>query len=279
MSTKASKLLITLAALSVAGVAIFALTWLLFMHTETVEAGEEGVITDKPYFCCHEGVRDEPLKGGRILLFRTSTMMTVRMTPQAVDVNFDDLSSQDNILLDFASSIQYQFTDSVRLIRDFGAQNWFKANIERQYMSIVRDIVKKYTMTQMMSDPTTAAQVDAEITQQLQQLIVESKLPVRILSVSLGRAKPNPNVLAQMNETAAQQQRKKTLVEAEAAEIQRKREQIAKADADNAYRNSIGLSPEQFVELEKIRRYSDACVKAANCIVTSGQSNVLVPGK
>ncbi len=279
MSINTPKILIGAAVVAVIGAVIFALTWLLFMHTETVEAGEEGVITDKPYFCCHEGVREEPLKDGRILMFRTSTMTTVRMTPQAVDVNFDDLSSQDNILLDFASSIQYQFTDSVRLIRDFGAQNWFKANIERQYMSIVRDIVKKYTMTQMMSDPETAALVDAEITEQLQKLVAESKLPLRVISVSLGRAKPNANVLNQMNETAAQQQRKKTLVEAEAAEVQREKEQIAKARADNAYRNSIGLSPEQFVELEKIRRYSDACMKAANCIVTSGQSNVLVPGK
>jgi regulator of protease activity HflC (stomatin/prohibitin superfamily) len=255
------------------------ITWALFMHTETVEAGEEGVITDKPYFFGRDGVREQPLKDGRVLLFKTSSMSKVRMTPQAVDVNFDDLSSADNILLDFSSSIQYQFTDSVSLIKNFGAQNWFTANIERQYMAIVRDVVKRYTMTQMMSDSTTAAEVDADITKKLQALVVEAKMPLRIMNVSLGRAQPNANVLAQMNETAAQQQRKKTLVEAEAAEIQRKKEQMAKADADNAYRNSIGLSPEQFVRLEAIRRYSDACAKSERCIVTSGQADVLVGGK
>lgn len=254
-------------------------TWMLFMYTETVEAGEEGVITDKPYFLGDKGLRAEPLREGRVLLFKTSSMQRVRMTPQSVDVEFDDLSSADNILLDFSSSIQYQFTNSVELIRNFGAENWFSANIQRQYMSIVRDVVKKYTMSQMMSDSSTAADVDALITKQLQSLIQENKMPLVIKNVSLGRAKPNANVLAQMNETAAQQQRKKTLVEAEAAEIQRKREQIAKAEADNAYRNSIGLSPEQFVRLEAIRRYSDACAKSERCIVTSGQADVLVGGK
>jgi len=186
----------------------FFLTWLLFMHTEVAEPGQELVIVDKPYFFGHEGVRAETVKEGRVLLFRTSTVVPVR--------------------------------------------------------------------TQMMSDVEAATAVDKEVTDALQKLVVDAKLPLRILGVSLGRAQPNENVLAQMNETAAQQQRKKTLIEAEAAEIQRKKEQIAKADADNAYRNSIGLSPEQFIQLEQIKRYSEACAKST-CII--GSVPVVVGGK
>jgi hypothetical protein len=257
-----------IAALSVAALAIigFVFTWIFFMHTEVVEPGQHGVIVDKPYFFGHSGVRDEVLKDGRILLFRTSSLTAVRMTPQGVQVQFDDLSSADNILLDFESTIQYQFTDAVSLVKNFGTQDWFAANVERQYMSIVREAVKKKTMTQMMSDVAAANDVDSEVTLALQKLVIESKLPLKIIGVSLGRAKPNANVLAQMNETAAQQQRKKTLIEAEAAEIQRKKEQVAKADADNAYRNAIGLSPEQFIQLEQIKRFSEACSKST-CVI------------
>jgi regulator of protease activity HflC (stomatin/prohibitin superfamily) len=254
----------------------FFLTWLLFMHTEVAEPGQELVIVDKPYFFGHEGVRAETVKEGRVLLFRTSTVVPVRMTPSAVVVRFDDLSSADNILLDFESTIQFQFTNSVSLVKNFGAEGWFENNIERQFMAIVRDAVKKKTMTQMMSDVEAASAVDKEVTDALQKLVVDAKLPLRILGVSLGRAQPNENVLAQMNETAAQQQRKKTLIEAEAAEIQRKKEQIAKADADNAYRNSIGLSPEQFIQLEQIKRYSETCAKST-CII--GSVPVVVGGK
>lgn len=260
------------------GIIGFALTWLLFMHTETVEPGQELVIVDKPYFFGHSGVRGDTLKEGRILLFRTSSVIPVRVTNQATHVAFDDLSSHDNILLDFEATIQFKYTDPVRLIRDFGS-DWFANNVDRQFRAMVRESVKKKTMTEMMSDAATAAAVDAEVTAALQKHVLESKLPVQILGVTLGRAKPNENVLAQMNETAAQQQRQKTLVAATAAEVQRKQEQVAKAEADNAYRNAMQLSPEMFIQLEQIRRYAEACGKSAHCIVTSGQTTVQVPVK
>lgn len=256
------------------------LTWLLFMRTETVEPGHELVIVDKPYFFGGSGVRDETLKNGRILLFRTSDVIPIRMTPQSAHVKFDDLSSQDNILLDFESTIQFQYTDARILVGKFGATDWFGNNLERQYMSIVREAVKKETMTHMMSDVETANRVDAEVSGALQKLVAESKLPLRILGVTLGRAKPNENVLLQMNETAAQQQRNKTLIAATEAEKQRALEQTAKAAADNAYRNALGMNSEQFIQLEAIKRYSEACASSANCIVTPGMgTNVLIQGK
>lgn len=254
--------------LFILGIVGFFLTWVLFMHTKTVDPGHELVIVDKPYFFGHEGVRDETIKDGRVLLFRTSTVVPVRMTPSSVRVVFDDLSSADNILLDFESTIQYRFTNSVSLVKNFGVDGWFKNNVERQYMAIVRDAVKKKSMSQMMSDVQTTNDVDNEITAELQKLVTKSKLPLEILGVSLGRAKPNASVLAQMNETAAQQQREKTLIASTRAENQREQEQVAKAKADNAYRNAMQLSPEMFIQLEQIKRYADACSRST-CIIGS----------
>lgn len=252
------------------------IVWVAFMHTETVEPGHELVIVDKPYIWGHEGVRSETLKEGRILLFRTSEGIPVKMVPQSVPVKFDDFSSSDNILLDFESTIQYKYTDAVSLIKNFGT-DWFENNVLRQYTAIVREAIKKKTMTQMMSDPVAAQAVDGEVTEALQKLVAESKLPITVLGVSLGRAKPNQNVLEQMNQTAAEQQRERTMVAAERAEISRKREQIAKAEADNAYRNEMQLSPQMFLELERIKLFAQACAAQGNiCVVPAhgGQVNI-----
>lgn len=252
---------------------ILGLIWAFFMYTVTVEPGHEVVLTDKPYFFGHEGLRSEPLKEGRKLLFKTTTAQVVRMTPQVVPVPFDDLTTSDRFLLDFDAVIRYRFTDSVGLVRDFGADRWYVNNIDHQFRAIVREAVKKRALPDMMASVTTAQEVDDEVTRELKQFVADTKLQINILGVSLGRAKPNSEVLSQMNKTAAERQRKLTLIEAEQAEIQREREQTARARADNAYRNSIGLSPEQFVQLEGIKRYSEACAKST-CII--GQVPVVV---
>ncbi len=261
------------------GLVGFFFTWLFFMETITVEPGQQRVIVDKPYFFGHEGVREETLKEGRMLVWKTSTSYVVNMTPQSTHVSFDDFSSHDNILLDFETTIQFQYTDAVKLITKFGEQ-WFGNNVSRQYASIVREAIKKRTMSDMMSDPKTAAELDEEVTRGLEAHLKANDLPVRLIGVSLGRAKPNANVLEQMNDTAKQQQRQKTLVAATAAEADREKEQIAKARADNAYRNAMGLDPHMFIELEKIKRFSEACMKAGNtCIIDAsgtGKTNVLV---
>jgi regulator of protease activity HflC (stomatin/prohibitin superfamily) len=279
MSTeqKSSAVIVIIGVVAVLGAVATFLVWLLLMTTLTVEPGHEQVIVDKPYFFGHEGVRTEPLKDGRITVWRTTTSYDVNMTPQSTHVVFDDFSSHDNILLDFETTIQFRYTNSVTLISKFG-EEWFANNVGRQYGAIVREAVKRRTMSDMMSDVDTATQLDAEVTLALEKHVKDNGLPVQILGVSLGRAKPNPNVLAQMNETAAQQQRQKTLVAATAAEGQRELEQVAKAKADNAYRNAMNLTPEMFIQLEKIKRYSDACQKPGNvCVVdATGNTNVNV---
>lgn len=257
----------------IAGLAIFIgiSVWAFFMHTEVVEPGHQLVINDKPYFYGHDGVRPEPITEGRILLFNTSSAEVVRMTPQSTTIVIDDFSSKNNILLDFGTTVQWRVANSVTLVKNFGVKDWFNNNLHNQYLAIVRDAVKKRTMEEMMSDPTAAAEVDNEVTAGVRKLVADEKLPVVILNVSLGRAKPNPNVLAQMNETAQQEQRKKSLFAATDAEKQRELEQTAKARADNAYRNAMSLSPEQFIQLEAIKRFSEACEKST-CVI--GQPGV-----
>lgn len=228
----------------------------------TPEATDVGVLIDRPWLSSGGGVRDDVVPGGtRAYTYLSTEKVYVTVTPQQKTMGFDDFASKDNILLDFNTSIQFRVTNAPVLVRDFGGE-WFKNNVEAQYTAIVRNQVKLHDMASMMASPEVAQQVDDEVTKNIQQLIKDTKLPIEILNVTLGRAIPNENVLAQMNETAAQQQRVKTLAAAVSAEEERKKEQEAKADADNAYRAKMGLTPEQYLAREIAEINASACKEA-----------------
>jgi regulator of protease activity HflC (stomatin/prohibitin superfamily) len=243
-------------------------------HSVSVDPGEEAVLVDKPYFAGHGGVRPEPMLPGRTITWLSTSAIVVSMVPQTAHVSFDDYSSKDNILLDFDTAVQLQITDPVALVQNFGS-DWFKNNVQSQYAAMVREVVKGQTMTDMMSNPVTAATMDQALTQQLTQFVKDYHLPVRVLNVSLGRAKPNPVVLNQMNETAGQQQRLKTLIAANAAEIQRAISEKSRAQADDAYRQSMGYTTEQYALMQIANIQAEACEKAAQCIIAPPGASVI----
>lgn len=254
---------------------IFSLfTYVFFTYSVTVTPGNEVVLIDQPYFFGHQGIRNDTLKDGRELLWNTTKSQEVAVVPQSIEVTFDDISSKDNILLDFSTTIQYRITNPAVLLDKYGA-DWFKNNVLNQYSTIVRQAVKSQEMGKIMSDPTTSTAVDQDVTEKFRQLVTDTKLPIEVLNITLGRAKPNDNVLQQMNQTAAEQQRFKTLVAATAAEGQRQKSEEARAIADNAYRNAMQMNPEQFVQLQVAKLYSDACKGSEHCIITSGQGPVV----
>lgn len=117
------------------------------------DPGQQAVLVDKPLFFGKGGIRlDDVRDPGRTYTWLTTSATYVDVTPQTVQVAFDDFSSSDNILLDFSTQIQYRITAPALLLSRFG-QDWFKNNVASQYASIVRDQVKRYDMTKMMSDP------------------------------------------------------------------------------------------------------------------------------
>jgi regulator of protease activity HflC (stomatin/prohibitin superfamily) len=262
---------------ALSGFGLFVLIWLFFaFYTVTVEPGHHGVIVDKPYFVGNDGVRKQPIIEGRKFLFKTSDVILVRMQPQSTTIKINDFVSADNIPLDFESTINWRVTNAPDLVSGFGG-DWMATSVKQQYLSIVRDAIKKRSMSLVMSDPQANVDMDAEITKALRAYISEQKIPVQVINVMLGKAAPPNEVQNQINETGAQEQRKRALVAATQAEVERAKEQTEKARADNAYRNAMELNPNQFVELERIKRYSDACAKSSHCIVTSGQATIQVP--
>lgn len=238
------------------------------------EAGTETVVTDTPLFFGKGGVRPETLKPGAEWVWSTTKRDVVNPKPVMIQVTIDDFVSSDNILLDFDASVTLQVTNWPVMVSLFGEQ-WWKNNLERPYQAMVREQVKQRSMKDMMSNIAVAKEVDDHLTKNLIDKIAELKLPVRVVEISLGKAKPNAKILEQMNETAAQQQRLLTLDAAKLAEDKRKEEQAAKAEADNAYRNKIGLSPDEFVRLQLADKLIAACREAKECVLVPPGTNVV----
>lgn len=229
-------------------------------------AGMQTVVVDTPVLFGTGGVREKALEPGSQWIWRSTTTIPVDPKPIVIPKSIDDFVSVDNILLDFESTVTVQVTDWPKMIQSYGTE-WWKNNLERPYIAMVREQVKQRSMKDMMSDSNTAKMVDDNLTREMEAKVKELRLPVRIVEISLGRAKPNPEILKQMNETAAQQQRLLTLEQSRLAELKRKDEQTAKAEADNAYRNSIGLNVDEFVQLRLADKMVEACQSAKECVL------------
>ena len=253
-----------------------ALTTLSGCHSVTVPPGYEGVIVDNPWIFGHGGVRDETQKPGLSWYWLSTKNVSIALTPIKYDEPLDHLATGDNNFINYASYIVLQWKDPAELVKKFGYEKWYEHNLKEQYRTIVRDVTKKYQMTLIMTDPATLASIETEIAAQFRKHIATTGLHVTLVNVNMGKALPDGPVIVEMNNTAAQQQRKKTEVQRKLAEDSRLQAEQSRANADNAYRESMRLDAAQFVQLESIKRYSEACKDAKNCTIVQGNAPVMV---
>lgn len=223
------------------------------------DAGHEVVLVQKPWFFGHGGVMEDPVKTGRVIAALTTDGIDVSMQPQRFEANIQDAMTSDGVPLDFHAVAVLQVTDSVKLIKTFGPQ-WFHNNLEQPFLTSIRQAVRKHGMNETAISTTAIDAIDSEIRAALLKYVgVESGLPVRLVSVTVGRANPPDSVKNQRIETAAQQQRIQTEQQKKLAEDQRKMAEESRAQADNAYREAMHLSPEQFIQLEVLKMQTAVC--------------------
>src|SRR5260221_13754343 len=103
--------------------AVVALSLSPLIGCSTVEpnAGHEGVLVRKPMFFGSGGVDQTPVKTGLRYVAWTTSGVDGNMQPVRVDVEFDGLMTADGVPLGFHAVVTYRVIDSVRLVRDFGA--------------------------------------------------------------------------------------------------------------------------------------------------------------
>ena len=258
-------------------VAAVAVTFALSACSATPDAGQEAVLVSKPWFFGHGGVDDEPVKAGRAFIAPSTQAIYVDVKPAEWDVKFSDLMSKDGVPLHFDATIVLQVTDSVGLIKNFG-DNWYGNNIDSVFRNRVRQAVRKYGMNEVAIDTSAVEAIDNEVTAAMQTYIAQAKIPVRLIRLTVGKANPPDSVKDQRVKTAQEEQRRKTEDMTRQAEDARKAAEASRAAADNAYRGEMGLSPQQFVELERIHMMKDACSKET-CTFIIGNASPVVTAK
>jgi regulator of protease activity HflC (stomatin/prohibitin superfamily) len=250
------------------------------------DAGEQAVLVRKPWFFGSGGVDASPVTTGSKVVATSTDAVYVPITPLAFDIGFDNMMPKDGIPLDFHTTVRMQITDTPALVKDWngGDENekgepshaWFWSNISPVYSNLVRQDVKNFTMQQLAFEGSAIDQIDGHVTAQLQEFIRKNKMPVRLLSVTVGRAIPPQEILDQRTETAEQNQRLQTELAKQKAEEARKGAELARAQADDAYRLGMQWTPEQLIETKRIAALQEAC-SHGTCII--GSTNGLILNK
>jgi regulator of protease activity HflC (stomatin/prohibitin superfamily) len=233
------------------------------------DAGHEVVLIEKPLFFGHGGVNPEPVKTGRTFTAVTTQGVDVSMQPRRFEANLPDTMTSDGVPISFHAIITLQVINSVDLVKNFG-QNWYENNIEQPFGQFVRQAVRKHGMNETAISTTALDAIDEEIHDNLTQFIKEKQIPVRLITMTVGRANPPDAIKSQRIETAAQEQRVQTEKQIKLAEDQRKAAEESRAAADNAYRQAIGLSPEQYVQLKHIEMEMKVCGEGRCTFIDNG---------
>ena len=220
----------------------------------TPDAGQEAVLVHKPYFFGKDGVDKNPVGTGSKWVWWSTDAIEVSMVPQKYDEKLEDVTSNDNTLLDFNTQIQLQVKsgDSPILIQNYG-ENWYINVIQETYRNTVRSYISRYNPFDLMSNrevlDSINIMVKKDMESHIKKLSASRELPIEVINVIVGRAIPNGPQKEEMDRTAAATQAKRTeesrkemLIAREAAERQR-------AIADKAYQKELGLSTDQFIEL------------------------------
>lgn len=240
-------------------------------------AGHQAVWVEKPWFFGHGGIDPIPVTTGRSYGAATSDAIDVDMLPQRVDMEFDDMMTSSGVPVSFHVVAQFRVVDSVKLVSQFGADRdeskwgFWDRNMDQPLRTAVRDSVKKRDMQEMAISQSAADAVGQEVGAAANQLVQQLGLPILFTAMNVGRVNPPDAIKSQRIETAAQEQRAITEQQTKLAEDQRKAAETSRASADNAYREAMGLSPQQFIQLETIKMERDVCGHGgSNCTIFMG---------
>lgn len=237
--------------------------FLVGCSTYAPDAGHEIVLVEKPvlsWLFGHGGIDSDPVKTGRTFAAFTTDGVDVEMRPVRYESDLKDTMTSDGVPIGFHAIVTLQVTDSVTLVKNFGT-NWYLNNVDQPFSSFVRQAVRKHGMNETAINPIALDNIDEEIRGKLAAFIVEKQIPVKLVTMTIGKANPPDAIKNQRVETAAQEQRANTEKQFKLAEDQRKAAEESRAAADNAYRQTMGLNPDQFVQLERIKMERDVCTK------------------
>ena len=249
-------------------------------------AGEEIVLVRKPWFFGSGGIVQEPVRTGSQFVAWSTEQLVVNIQPRTFIQHFTNMFTNDGVPLEFDVATKISVTDSVLMATRFGVweydsggkiqwPGWYGNNLQKPIENYVRQAVRKHGLNETAINPVAIDAIDAEVKVAIEAEIKRVGLTVSLNGFNVGRATPPDAVKTQRIETAAQQQRQLTEVQRKLAEDARRAAEESRAIADNAYRNAIGMSPEQFIKLEAIHMQESVCLKGGCTFVSEGVSSLV----
>jgi len=218
-----------------------------------IEAGHEGVMVEQPFFFGHGGVDPAPTKTGRVWVAPTTKVIEVDIRPLQYSEHFDIISAE-NAPVSFDAFLIANVVEgrTPELIARYGT-TWYQNNVKEAFRTFVREEVQRYPLFQLTTDPTTRTKLQDAIAREVQnKLIDKQNMPIRLNRVVVGSILPPKGVVEQTTQTIVQEQRKITMVEFQKAEEAREKAEKQRGIADRAYRESLGLTAPEFVDLRRI---------------------------
>lgn len=226
-------------------------------HAVSPSADEEAVLIDYPWFFGHGGVRETPVQSGLTWCWRSTSSEYFKIIPCKHQVDMDDLFSDDNTPLDFHTVIitQIEKGKTPILLKNYGV-DWFNTNIYNYYCNLVRDHISQHSPFDLMSNRAILNEIDTKVLKQLQAHVTElskdKEFPIIIKQITIGKASPNKEQLAEMNNTAKAVQAKQTQERIVEVETAREKAERQRAKADKAYMEEMHLSTSDFINLKWI---------------------------
>jgi len=219
----------------------------------TVDAGHEGVLVEKPLFLGHGGVDPVPIGTGRQLIALTTEVVDVDIRPIQYSEHFDIISSENApVSFDAFFIANVMAGRSPDLVSRFGP-HWYVNNVKEAFRTIVREEVQKYPLFELTTKPATRTKLQDAIDKEVRMNIIEKhKMPLVLNRVVVGSILPPKGVLEQTAETIKQEQRRITMIEFQKAEEAREKAEKQRGIADRAYREQLGLTAPEFVDLRRI---------------------------
>jgi len=219
----------------------------------SVDAGEEGVMTYKPWIFGHGGVDDEPIKTGAIWTVWSTSVNRYNIKPVKMRETFVDLTASDNVAIDFDVYLTLKIQNGKSpIIHKLSGKDWYINKVKDTFRGYVRNEARTKTSIQLRTNENVITETQEKIKQLMVAYMKAISLPVTVIKVNIGKVVPPDEVLAEAAQTAAQKQRKQTQEQRELAELARAAAETASALADKAYSSEFNMTTDQFLRNKEL---------------------------
>jgi regulator of protease activity HflC (stomatin/prohibitin superfamily) len=220
----------------------------------TVDGGEEGVFIKQPWFFGDGGVVEDPLTKGSEWKVWSTDYVKYSVVNNKYSVSFDDIATDEATPLDITAHLFLKIKEgkSPILHKNYG-KDWYENNIKEVFSKHVRNFVSMHDMRSLISERDIYEEIEKtlkeDMTAYFAELSKDKEFPVDVVNVVIDKAKPNNNVLEELNNTAIYMQQKQTEIMKQDMQKERKKTEHLRALADKEYQLTMGFSPTQFIAL------------------------------